>query len=617
MFYIFTTLSSNHVQRSKFFNVKSMIGIERIYKLLDCMQQAANKDEIRQRLHTMIYKKSSCVRLIKQVRQSIDELFDPYCWYQLVIWNNFLHGVYGFGDNEWRNKASSISFSLRKQQNKIMASAYKNKFELKISVVSLLSVDYLIEIKLDGRNCPLENEIIEILEKQVQVVNNFLLQMEKQMVRDRALSQAKKDCYGKKQELFDKLCNVLSVFGPTGVGVDVILNNQDKISKVFDSQEISFDAAFDFFSRLKLFPVEPNALSGSGKRTRTKQKKPASDDIDMKSDGKVEKEGKDEKEETDGAEYNRVDNFLLDYFGRSVTAIESKKSIERLHELLVYKEFIFPAKQDLKNQFYTNIGENEHLCYDSRFIAPIKHIIKSFSDDKMKKWYLEYWVRHGIKAVIDIIYQCEFNFGIFCQVITENREKLRDSKICSFEEWLEVIACRNIPNLTKQVLCQNPPKTLKDIYEMDDEEKIRDAEEKLMSCLVMVVDQQDGNKQFEFEKPLMKFEKDYICNPLVEHLVGDSFPDVDAKSSQVEIVSFFSGKIGEKITQLLYKLDNNAKKEYQKQLMYCNGKVRSFHTYWSNIRNMAFGAQNNQDEKPDVKLRCRCFCFVVLFWWLF
>ena len=591
-----------------------------------------NKKEIVARLHCMMYSKNCSEKLIIQLSRRIWELQSHYHWYQLIIWNNFLRGVFNFGDFEWTKKESKIQFVQEAEANKReLLDKYSNS--LNISVVSLVCVDYLIErlFAIDQRDYPLENKVVAILEKRAQEVhNNHLLQMSRvtEPSRDRPLWETNAQLQQKQGDLFDILCNILSIFGEN-CG-HTIVSNSDTIGELFDRQAVRFDAVFDFFKRLKMHEIY---APGSERQIGSVG------DIDVKSDRKEEKEDKREEENGCGIDTTRigVTNFMLSYFGPSVEKIDQKESIDRLCELLYdYKWFISSSSSaDLRHRFYKSIAKNKHLCYDPRFIPYIKHIIKkNYNDDEMSEWCLSYWDKHGIKAVVDIIYQCEFKFDIFCAVLKTYSDKMKNVIICKFEEWLEVIVCRNIGDSTKRVVCENPPLTLKDILTMKDEKKKNEHLERLR--LVLVEDQDENESEHDkakklgfgegLEMPLMKYGKVGTCNPLMEHLMGDIFPDIDINSPKPsvhrdkQIISFFASKIGQEVIMFLHQINETVGKRYGKDisLKYCTGKITSFHKYWKRIcQKLSF---TNKNDSIDSKLGfsglfgccCCCCCDAVL-----
>ena len=562
MFHVCVTFCSDYVERSDLFNKTSLFSIEMIYKLLDCMQKSSDeviKRRIMERLYFMIYDKDSSQKLIDQISQRIYELDSEYHWYQLIVWNNFLHALLGIDDPQWTSKRSSIRFAptqRQKQDNNTKhknkrglndendSSEYENSFDM--SVISLVSIDYLIETLFgnEQRNYPLEVKVIEMLEKWSLEIHerNLLATTHVSSKEKESVLFASKAALERSQiDAFDILCNVLAVFGKNCAAV--IVSNSNIIHQLLRIQAIPFDAVFDMFDRLKIHEIY-GATRNNGER------KPV-----PKAERKEENK---QKENTIDATRGGVTSFFVTYFGRYVKNIHEEGSKDRLYKLLTkYKWFISSSSSgDLKKKFYRSIAANPNVFFDPPFIPPIKHIFKQFSDDEMHEWYLQYWDEHGIKAVIDIIYQCEFKFETFCDLIKSFPKRLQDSSICKFEEWVEVIVCRNIRDATKLIICENPPLRFKDIVNIKDKKQKQDYLDRLK--LVLVEDDPKKAQEFGFgpglEMPLIKYNKRAPCNRLLQHLMDDAFPDFNTKDGVYQdkkIISFFAGNVGQQLIKFL------------------------------------------------------------------
>ena len=134
MFCICMTLCSTHVGKSNLFDKKTMVSVEMIYKLLDGIRQAqsdSRKTRIICRLYAMLYTSDTGNKLIKQTTQRIYELVSPPHWYQLIIWNNFFHGLFSLRDKKFENVRNYITFKSIKHKQQ--------------QTSTLICVDYLIE----------------------------------------------------------------------------------------------------------------------------------------------------------------------------------------------------------------------------------------------------------------------------------------------------------------------------------------------------------------------------------------------------------------------------------------------------------------------------------------
>ena len=539
-----------------------MVSVEMIYKLLDGIRQAqsdSRKTRIICRLYAMLYTSDTGNKLIKQTTQRIYELVSPPHWYQLIIWNNFFHGLFSLRDKKFKNVRNYITFkSINKKQQQVpnnprhRTKASRAQFDeifntfdngLDISVVSLICVDYLIErqfnikinasrnytleengnrqieARMNERNYPLENKVIEVLRKQSDDID----------------------------DAFDRLCNVLSVLGRDCIRAVMI--NSDLVGELFSQEEIPFNAVFDLMNRLNIYDICMVDKNSSLPAIERKEN-------EVKSD---EKEAEAIRVGDHGGE-GFVTNYLVSHFGDYVQSIYEKESKDRLYVLLTdYRQFIGGASGDVRKQFFSRISANPNLFFDPRFIAPVKHIFKQFNDDEMHEWYIQYWDQHGIKAVIDIIYQCEFKFETFCDLIKAFPKRLQDCRICKFEEWVELIVCRNIHDTTKLLVCKNPPIKFKDIVNMKDKEMKQDYLQKLK--LVLVEDDVSKAQQVGFlprdEMPLIKYRKRAICNQLLQHLMDDSIPDLTSKGGfyqDKKILVFCASVVGQEAMKFMHQI---------------------------------------------------------------
>ena len=529
-----------------------------IYTLLNCIGNFSNYKNTRkrmmQRLHFLVYDNDCGEKLISKINQHIHESCNPCYWYQLIIWNNFLCGLFNFGapnesneSNEWRIKVSRIRFGrgqLKQQEQEEINIQDQITNGLNTSIVSLICVDYLIETQLGlkQRNYPLEVKVIEMVKKWILQAREHYLSTITNVSKENMSIVNKLVLQRSYTEAFDILCNILAVFG-THCNV-VIAKNSEIIDELIGNQVKPFDAVFNLFDGLKIFEIMANT---------PKMKK--------------RQESKESEQQLQANETSRAatTDFFVAHFGRYVKDVYEKESKDKLFQLLTHdrwREFISSStNNDSKKEFYASIATNPNLCYDARFITSIKHIFQEFNDEKMQEWYLQYWDKNGIKSVIDIIYQCGFKFDIFCRLLKRFPKRLQDCRICKFEEWLELIACRNIPDSTKLVICHNPPLRFKDIVNIEDKTKKDKYFEKLK--LILVEDDREkaqelfGHFDQRLEMPLIKCRKQPVCNVLLEYLMDDSIPDVSAHKGVYQdkkIVSFFAGNVGQESIQFLHQI---------------------------------------------------------------
>ena len=219
-------------------------------------------------------------------------------------------------------------------------------------------------------------------------------------------------------------------------------------------------------------------------------------------------------------------------------------------------------------------------------------------------WYLKYWSKYGIKAVVDAIRKCELKPNVFCELLKTNPKQLQDnSKSCKFDEWLEVIVDELIDDSTKMYLAQHPPMTFKVIMAQKDAKR-----EQYLNLLKSVLVGSDVSPKEELtyelaQRPLMnpKYNKVAVANKLIEMIFDCDIPEnlwnatkmtfKDSYFYDKEIVSFFSEKtnIGRATTEFLFdicrildhKRDLDAKYDH---LKYADNFLNNFHCYWTHLR---------------------------------
>ena len=265
MFNICATLCSTHVSQSGLFEIKSMFSVEMLYRLLDCIgkvSKKSNQKKIIERLYVMLQHNDCGDKLIEEISQRIHLLNNRYHWYQLIIWNNFFHAIFSFGDSmQWSKKRSAIHFlSKRKHNNSIGDDEMSPRFDngLDVSILSLLYVDYLIKSRLNiaQRNYPLENKVIESVKTRLEYIQQKYLLRSKTIAI--AMNPQESELFEKEKNseyknLFDKLCNVLSVFDKH-CG-DILISHGDTMGQFIRQQKNSFDAVFDLFERLRIYDI--------------------------------------------------------------------------------------------------------------------------------------------------------------------------------------------------------------------------------------------------------------------------------------------------------------------------------------------------------------------------
>ena len=288
----------------------------------------------------------------------------------------------------------------------------------------------------------------------------------------------------------------------------------------------------------------------------------------MKTDNKEQEQEDETKEDMNinnnggaAGDSGGITGFFLDYFAEYVKDVRDKESKGKLYKLLTqYEEFLHGSPKTAVRRLGAKVADNQHLLYDPAFVVSIKHMFEDYSDEEMNKWYLKYWNMHGIKCVIDTIYECGFKFDGFCNLLKQYPKRLQDNTICKFDEWLELVVqpSKYIPDATKLIISQNPPLKLTAIMNMKNEKKRKDCLERLK--LVLVED--DGNVAGllgfgqQLEMPLVKYKKVAICNSLMRYLLQDSIPNLHSQGvyQDKQIVSFFEGKVGERIMRFINQL---------------------------------------------------------------
>ena len=357
----------------------------------------------------------------------------------------------------------------------------------------------------------------------------------------------------KDEDLFDKLCNVLSVFGKNCN--DIISTHSDIIDEFFRKQKIPFNAVFDLFERLKIYDIYV-AIENEN-TDKTKNNSNNNKQHHARKGGAEQKEQKEQKRQDNK---HVMASFFLQYFAQYVENVQAEESKVRLYRLLTkYKLFINESSKAPTN-FYAKISKNQHVLYSPKFVPCIKRIFEKYSDEEMNKWYLHYWNLHGIKNVIDIIYQCGFKFDAFCNVLKEYPNRLQDDRICKFEEWLQliVIPSCDIPTGTKLIIAQNPPLKFDDIMNIKSEKERNDCFERLK--LALVEDDTSRARLLGFgrklEMPLVKYNQSNICNCILHHLLQDSIPNfkLHGVDQDKKIISFFAGKTGQQMIRFINQL---------------------------------------------------------------
>ena len=574
MFHVCATLCSTSISRSNLFDTKSIIGVEMLYKVLDRIGKPTQKSRkkrklIIQRLHFLLYNSDCDDKLIEQISQGIYILRNPYHWYQLIVWNNFFHGIFSFGDpGRWSNTSSGIGFVSninRKHNHPIIGgdnvSSSQFDKELDVSAISLLHVDYLIKsrLKIDQRNYPLENKVIELLQQHSKYVyQKYSLRLAQMNQRhphgqESELFTMQQELNSKDEDLFDKLCNVLSVFGKN-CG-DVIIAHSDIIDQFIRKQKIPFDAVFDLFERLKIYDIYVA-------RRQNKNKKKQSSVSDARNEIKEQEDEMTKKNVGHAGDIAGITSFFLEYFAQYVESIQDEESKTKLHKLLTkYKLFIDgSSKKAAVENFYSKVAANRQILYGPAFVPCIKHIFEEYSDDEMNEWYLHYWDMHGIKGVVDIIYKCRFKFDIFCSLLKQYPQRLQNDTICKFEEWLELIVqpSKNIPNATKLIIAKNGPLKFDDIMNIKSEKERNDCLERLK--LVLVKDDATGARLLEFgrklEMPLAKYKNNSISNAMLRYLLEDTIPNLNSQGvyQDKRIISFFVGNVGQEMIRFINQL---------------------------------------------------------------
>ena len=550
------------MSESRLFDIKSMIGVEMLYKVLDCISKAStqcDKQRIIDRLNFMFSNTDGDDTFILQISRAVDSLSSPYHWYQLIVWNNFFDGIFNFGTpaktrsakladcfakrerERERKRKRTLKHSKNENINEVVSSFDKG---LDAIVISLLYVDWLIksQLKIDQRNYPLENKLIAALREEASdKYETYSLRLEKMdqhhlYKQESELFEMQDELHKANEDLFDKLCNVLSVFGED-CG-EIIGQYYDVIGKFCCIQKMPFDAVFDLFDRLKIYDI---CVS-----TRQKEVEEKKRDIGTSVD---DRDGSDE-----------IRSFLLEYFGKFVEKIQERASKLKLYKLLTdYKLFIDGLSNKVTGaKFYSKIGKNEDILYDPAFVAYIKPVFEEYSDEEMSKWYLQYWNMHGIKCVVDIIYQCGFKFEVFCNLLKQYPRRLRDGRICRFEEWLELIVqpSQYVPNATKLIIAANPPLKFDDIMNIKDENQKSCYLQRLK--LVLVKDDAKTAQLLGFgpqlEMPLVKYKQVSICNRMLHYLLDDVIPDLSLHGQDKKILSFFAGNDGQAIIGFISEL---------------------------------------------------------------
>ena len=530
------TFCSHHFHNSNVFKKNTMIGVNFIYKLLDCIQNAPNKickTRLINALHFLLQHNDCDDELMTQIVKRISQSRSIYHVYQLIVWNNFIDIVSHAGDKSSTKQEQYIPTPIKQ-----IANASQNVVD--VSVVSLVYIDYMIEREIGAkqqRSIPLETKVVETLTQQSSHVLDTMTEEIKDAREDNEVFAATARAERNHGDSFDKLCNILAVFG-NDCG-RAIVNNRDLIGELFKFYVYvdPFHAVFDLFDRLKIYDIYPSKK--------------------VNSDSK-----EDEKESTRNS--NRYESelrqFFVECFGKYVKLIKKQESKNRLYKLLTdYKHFITHSRKETKNKFYTNMTENRQLRLDARFVPAIKHVIKKdYNDNKLQEWFKEYWDKHGVKAVVDIIYKCDFNFTLFCNVLKEDPQRLRNDHICKFDEWLELVGCINIPESIRKQVCSNPPLSFKDIINMKDEETKTLYLEKLK--LISVEDDPKRCQTLGFAEglliPLIKFEKYVLCNTLLKHLIDNVIPDIRGYEQggidqDKKLISFFASSVGQQVIRFL------------------------------------------------------------------
>ena len=561
MFHVCATLCSTHVSKSNLFDTKSMIGVEMLCKVLDCIGKTSKESRekrIIQRLHFLLFNSDCDNKLIEQINQGIYLLNNRYHWYQLIAWNNFFHGVFSFGDpTRWSNTRRAIHFASNPKHNDDIV----GDRGLGVPVISLLYADYLIQsrLKIDQPNYPLESKVIESLKQHSKYIyEKYLLriaQMKQQHPhgQEHQLFAMQQELNRQNRDLFDKLCNILSVFDKH-CG-DIVVAYRDTMAEFIQKQKIPFDAVFDLFERLKIYDIY---VAKRKKKSKKKKGGISTSDVDVKTDSK------EQQDEITGhaGDATGITSFFLTCFAQHVTNVQDEESKTKLYKLLTkYKLFIDGSSNKVAVEtFYSKVGGNQHILYGPAFVPCIKRIFADYSDEETNRWYLHYWNSHGIKGVIDIIHNCKFKFDRFCSLLKQYPQRLQDDTMCKFEEWLELIVqpSKNIPNATKLIIAKNGPLKFNDIMNITSLKERNNCLERLK--LVLVKEDATGARLLGFgrklEMPLVKYKNNSISNAMLHYLLEDTIPNLNSQGvyQDNQIISFFCGNVGQEMIRFINQL---------------------------------------------------------------
>ena len=210
----------------------------------------------------------------------------------------------------------------------------------------------------------------------------------------------------------------------------------------------------------------------------------------------------------------------------------------------------------------------------------IVYLVPMLNDDRNKELreilYDEFWRNYNmLKVVKCLIGEHGLCIETFIKLIEEHPERIQEER---FDDWLEVIADKNVKQTIKLKIAEHPPITYQQCLAANS------GYEKLLDLLeaTLLTAPKDENK----DKPLMSNHMEEVCNVLMESFLAvDStyYNCHDAEIEDIEMINYFYSGHGMHCAAYCHRL---LKHENGPKITYCKKLVDNLIAWWQEMRRL-------------------------------